>query len=104
MSCLERLHIRRDYPDDLIATAVPRGPWLRSIRWLGLPWESLADPGNLEALRAATQLEFLCAFGLPAVGSYEGGQDDWEAFFEWVAAHEPLRCFGERVRGRGGCA
>lgn len=104
MSCLERLHICRDYPDDLIATAVPRGPWLRSIRWLGLPWESLADPGNLEALRAATQLQFLCALDcLLSAATREGRTTGRPSLSGWPPTS---RC-AALVRGCGaesGCA
>ncbi|KAI7842307.1 hypothetical protein COHA_003947 [Chlorella ohadii] len=94
MPRLERLHLQQDYSEGMVVIELPRGPWLRSVRWLGLPWECLDDPDNLEVLRSTAQLEFLCALTLPCIGDREDSFDHWDAFFEWVATHPPLRCFG----------
>jgi len=40
-------------------TSLPQGPWLASIRWLGLPWEVLESALGILADRAAC-LEYLC--------------------------------------------
>ncbi len=98
MPRLERLHLQQDYSEGMVVIELPRGPWLRSVRWLGLPWECLDDPDNLEVLRSTAQLEFLCALTLPCIGDREDSFVHWDAFFEWVATHPPLRCFGKPAR------
>lgn len=42
--------------------ALPRGPWLQPLRWLGLQWRLLMLDGAVEALRCMPRLEFLCSF------------------------------------------
>lgn len=70
--------------DDL---ALPPGPWLLSIRCLGLPW-TLLEAGA-EPLRGAPQLEYIFSDGTPQPGTRVEG---WRAFWQFVATHAPLRC------------
>lgn len=81
---LERLLIETAPDDDL---ALPPGPWLRSIRWLGLPWPVLE--AGVGVLRGAPRLEYLFSAGTPGAGVAQGR---WHEFREFVATHPPLRC------------
>lgn len=95
---LQRLCAQREYPHDFLDLSLPSGPWLGSLRWLGLPWDCLDAPGALEVLRSATRLEFLCSLSLPYIDTdSDGCWDHWDAFFEFLVAHPSLRCFGERM-------
>lgn len=84
--------LQRCYLDKLIFEALPPGPWLHSLRWLGAPLGALIH--SVATLRAAPALEYVCAesrgneaeiWGSPAAAG----------LFNWLARHPPLRrvCF-----------
>lgn len=99
---LQRLCAQRDSTEDFHDHSLPGGPWLASLRWLGLPYGCLSLPEALAALRSATRLELLCSLRYPRlVGNETSSEERFNAFFEFVAAHPPLRCFSE-VAGAGG--
>ncbi|KAL4448515.1 hypothetical protein ABPG75_005734 [Micractinium tetrahymenae] len=74
------------------APAMPQGPWLSSIRWLGLPWRHLE--GGPEVLARAPRLEYLVSLDVPGCREERAALARWEAFFAFLARHPPLRCFG----------
>ncbi|KAL4421253.1 hypothetical protein ABPG75_010544 [Micractinium tetrahymenae] len=77
--------------------ALPLGPWLSSIRWLGAPFEVLQS--NMDALRAAPRLECLACLTQPSPLHVEG----WLAFFGFLAEHPPLRCLSLTLVDPGTC-
>lgn len=55
--------------------ALPRRPWLRSICWLGLPWELAAGPGAAETPSLAPHPECLASLGAaPGIDAPQQGQ------------------------------
>lgn len=85
--------------DAITDASLPQGPWLQSIRWLGVPIKCLLAEGTLAELSAAGELEFLCSLGVPALTSLgmqvpEDFWARWDVLWSWLAAHPPLRCFG----------
>lgn len=48
----------------------------------------------LEALRSATQLDYLCCMEDPRYNQQPDTQEHWRAFFQFVASHPPLSCLG----------
>lgn len=92
-------------PSNLVAAQLPRlqrlwfatspiprpdalaGPWLGSLRWLGMQWLQLEC--SVEPLRAAAHLEKLCSLGMPACTN----EGHWRAAWDFLATHPPLKCF-----------
>jgi hypothetical protein len=68
---------------------LPLGPWLGSLRWLGLTWP--AARLSVGSLTAATRLEHLVMTEQPD-SSTAGDTETWAAFWDFVRAHPPLRC------------
>lgn len=93
LSRLQRLCLRRWGHGELTDARLPAGPWLASIRWLGLPFAVLEQ--CTELLASAQQLEYLCSMGLPELPLCCGADtaDRWRRFWRLLAAHPPLRCF-----------
>lgn len=91
---LQRLFIERSpgMPDPSLPSA--GGPWLQSIRWLGLPWDVLQAGAGV--LSAAPRLQYIYSIGTPHTDAHVGhpGCLKWCAFWEFVATHAPLRCLG----------
>jgi len=80
--------------------ALPGGPWLASLRWLGLPWAALeASSGGLDG---TSQLEYVCSLGLPyASGNADdvgSNHDRWRVFWQFVGSHQPLKCLAVEAR------
>lgn len=76
------------------------GPCLASLRWLALRWEWLE--GAAAALRGAPRLEYVCSLSTPApaptyeedeAGEAGEAQAAWDAAWDALATHAPLRCF-----------
>jgi len=76
------------WPDFDVDLSLPQGPWLASIRWLGLPWEVL-EPA-LSALASAPHLEYLCAI----FGTAPPALPEAHPLWAFAATHPPLRCLG----------
>lgn len=76
---------------DLADLSLPSGPWLASIRWLGLNFDVLTAAVDL--LCGAPQLEYLCCLDCPERTAGEM-RPQWRAFWEFAATHSPLRCLG----------
>ena len=72
----------------------PSGPWLGSLRWLGLPWAAALE--GLAVLAAARRLEYCCLMGGSGPGADAAAADSerWAAFWRWAATHPSLRCLG----------
>jgi len=70
--------------------SLPQGPWLASIRWLGLPWQVLESA--VSVLSNAPRLEYLCIFK----PRFSGNLIIREAHPLWnfAATYPPLRCLG----------
>ena len=68
--------------------ALPVGPWLGGLRWLGLTWP--AAHSGLRALKAAVQLEPLVVTGQPDRRSGDDA-NSWIAFWDFVQHHALLR-------------
>ena len=81
---LQRLWLWGWHPFDPAALS---GPWLGSLRWLGMEWPLLERAAG--ALRAAPRLEYVCSLSAP-VRADEGR---WRAAWDFLATHPPLRCF-----------
>jgi len=95
LSCLSRLqlcHLDRSRESGTVGqgSALPSGPWLRSLRWLS------TDIGVLlrgtQALHAAAALENVSINSL----DLNAGLGEWDApaaaaFFAWLAPPPPLR-------------
>ena len=90
VSQLPRLQRLALWTDDagLPDPAALAGPWLASLRWLGLEWAWL-EPA-VSALRAAPRLEYVCSLTMPACAD----EGRWRAAWDFLATHPPLRCFG----------
>jgi len=77
---------------------LPEGPWLASIRWLGLPWELLQPAAAARLLHSAPRLEYLCMYVLddpPDLPDLPEGHPLWTL----AATHPPLRCLGFESSG-----
>ncbi|KAL4444351.1 hypothetical protein ABPG75_012088 [Micractinium tetrahymenae] len=109
---LQRLCLIPSCNQELSNGALPGGPWLSHIAWLGLPWECL-EAAAAGPLRAAPRLRFLCSYGLPAFGKDLPAEqadalgvapsyyDRFHAFWAWAAAHPPLQVLGFEQRYDG---
>jgi len=68
--------------------SLPQGPWLASIRWLGLPWELARQA--LGTLRTAAHLEYLCV--LFPDKPWPPNVPEGHLLWVFAATHPPLRC------------
>lgn len=66
---------------------LPAGPWLRSIRWLGVHPAVLC--GSVPLLASAAQLELVGLAVTPAADLLES--PGWDGFWQWAGQHPPLR-------------
>lgn len=88
---LERLRLRQDGPDiDRPPLDTLRGPALLSLRWLAVRWKALER--GVPALRAAPRLEFVASLTGPERAEDDDGH--WDAAWDFLATHPPLRAFG----------
>jgi len=72
------------------ASALPSGPWLRSLRWLSADTQTLL--GSMETLHAAAALECVSIAGVPLPAGALGWQSPAaDALFDWLARHPPLQ-------------
>jgi len=74
------------YPAANADITLPQGPWLASIRWLGLPLEVLETA--LGFLNSAACLEYLCVM-VPYSANY--AIPEAHPLWTFAAAHPPLR-------------
>lgn len=72
--------------EEVIAAALPTGPWADSLRQLGAPFNVLLLSGEL--LAAAGQLERLGVLGGDLAAAPDAAS---ERLWCWCAAHPPLR-------------
>lgn len=79
-------------PGPPLASSLPSGAWLRSLRWLQCSFPTLVN--SVEQLAAAQQLEYLSIAGVPTAGSADLDLAAHSAFWDWAARHPPLRRLG----------
>ena len=73
----------------------------------GLPYHMAAAAAAAGVLSRAAQLEYLCSSGWPEKaaaedGAQQQGDGRWEAFWNFLARHPPLRCFAVDTNLIGG--
>jgi hypothetical protein len=105
LSSLQRLSLSSfDDADETEESRLPVGPWLASIRWLGLPWPVLQR--SAAALACATQLEYLCTLSMPETAASSDAESSarWRRFWRFLASHPPLRCFAVETGHYGDAA
>ena len=66
------------------------GPWLGSLRWLGLCWAAALE--NIDVLAAAQRLEYLCLLDALDAKVMIADPAFPCRFWDWAATHQPLRC------------
>lgn len=76
---------------------LPAGPWLSSLRWLGLPWAQLAASAALLA-SSAPHLEHVGCLGMPTRGNTELSRSRRQDFWSLLAQHPSLRCLSIESR------
>ena len=74
--------------DDGEVPALPGGPWLRSLRWLGANVDILAR--SLDALQQAAALEFVCVHDAHFHEQFSWGAPATASLFSWLASCAPL--------------
>lgn len=85
---LQRLWLWSSGPEPLPNPAALEGPWLASLRWLGLQWRMFERAVAL--LHAAPRLEYLCSVNTPVCTD----EARWHTAWKFLATHPPLRYFG----------
>jgi len=90
---LQRLFLY-GHPAEGADLRLPPGPWLASIRWLGLPWHALRPAPAAGMLSCAPHLEYLRAFLPPYALSYDSAVPEGHPLWTLAATHPPLRCLG----------
>jgi len=91
LSRLQRLCIDGEF-DSGADLSLPQGPWLASIRRLGLPWAGLEPAAGV--LRRAPCLEYLCVFIHHDFPGYCCTAPGAHPLWELAATHPPLRLLG----------
>lgn len=99
LSRLQRLSFSMWHADELNYAGLPAGPWLASIRWLGLPWPVL-EHSAAAVVANAPNLEFLCSNTLPETPLVNDHY--WCRFWRFLTTHPPLRCFAVEMGPVGG--
>ena len=89
-----------DAPSALDYRLPPAGPWLASLRWLGLSWAIALE--NLDVLAAARRLEYLCLLTASGFNSSAAAaaadSERWPTFWRWAGTHPSLRCLGIELK------
>lgn len=98
LTSLERLYLLCGGEE---AVPLPRGPWLSSLRWLGMHWLDMLAAAADGTFAQITRLEYLCLVGNPS-DEISANRAGWDALWACLASLPSLRCLGEWGRG-GSC-